>query len=1291
MAVPHAHRLRATSPRRLRSAALAGLLTVLSAAAKAQEIRCDEPPAPDWQVHTASVNVTWGEPQPLVPIPNLYAWEKATLTVSDAANVNREIYEERKCNWFGINCWYEKRVRNNPVTAAQLKFTYSVARSDQPFEPRHPQDSKPVGTVDDDPVVGDDAKDGDKDDGLWRDTGITGSRTPRGVIGLNDSSINRTSCDGEPRVCSVGAYTVKFKIDSGPRAYRLVSELSARPYAYDDLMSPDVLNLNLRQSGPNVRACAAKALYGQATTYHGPGSGSTPAERQKILQEALKLNPTDTSIRTALGNTYLETGQFDDARKATTGVISDIEKKRRVGAADAVDYDNLAASYASLAETSWSETAGNSTGSATEAAGALRLSIERLDERLKRFPLTGAVAARGHLVDNSIRLAQILARLGTAQDMVEAVSVIATARDRLPRRLPGVPLESDATGGVAAFSRPDVPLFSNRAWKLDVSTLAVGDDWVLTPFGTDPSGMTSGTGAAQVAVYRRGGARPDVRALQTMLASGRAMNLAEASDACPLQAAVLTEASGLAAVRDGDGTDRLALLPGLGKTVEGRLGALAVARGGGDRVATLAWREDEDAEGGPGWYLVDYRADLTDRRALGVVKDVKEKVPTLRAAPGGQLYAVGLRSPGDGSTSWRILGATKGAEGRSIRCVVGDKGAVRIDDVAFMGSAVAPEGITVVGLGPECVAHSGNVVLKDAGEKDAGEIVLKAPEGDTGRLEAAKVLAGRTSAFAWVTKPGEPVAITSWEPNSRGSPVSSTYKLHVMRWTFGASEQSPTRSPLYQADVAAWATPGDAPSCAGDVPGSIVPAERFRITGLSIASAPSANGQIVDRPVISAVAAGIYGAIALRANDRTAGPLAAAPDAGAAAAARPGRASQSGRLAVSARCNAGSLRDFQIGEETRVYAIRRSDSAVVRLRRETRDRCEGPSLPMTQAGAGRRVYAAPTGATDDALLQVVDLKSDGEVVGLTLAKLPPDAEHRDEPQPKVDIPVTCNLTAGVRSGTCDAAALVAALNGGADARVTALLRDTTTDPGLAIKEPAPSVTNESVQRATHLIFTGKTEDGVDRVAAVPFPLSKDPTIHAFKIPLGAEPAAVLEDEAGPLLVTHRSGATTLTAFDKSGSERGKVDLEEGFLDPDRSKRLVTRDRIVLVAQGTGGQAARLKVLIVKGGRLAAADCADCTLQSDAAILALHRPLQIGPWLNPEGRLERFLADAQLRRIVVAKLGDDLGWKGWTSLSLDGVGGLDLASAGAGAPILIDGGSALIVPQIGTVEQWMTKP
>ncbi len=313
------------------------------------------------------------------------------------------------------------------------------------------------------------------------------------------------------------------------------------------------------------------------------------------------------------------------------------------------------------------------------------------------------------------------------------------------------------------------------------------------------------------------------------------------------------------------------------------------------------------------------------------------------------------------------------------------------------------------------------------------------------------MLRGRTAAFVWATKEAEPLAVMSWDRNAKSGQAASTYKIHVLRWAFKTDEQSPTRAAAYQADIAPWAVaPSTTPVCEGATPGALAPAERFRITSLSIVSDKSREGVEFETPRIEAVVAGVYGAVAFRERPKD-GPNARAPRAVMADAERPSTGSeQSRQLAISAVCNAGGLRDFQLGNDRRIWAVRRDDLGVVRLLGPGQDGCEGPSLAVASESSGSwRAYAPPRG--DRSNLQVLDLGADNEVERLTIAEPPGTAAGKEGSLPPIVAPAVCSLSKSVAPGSCDQGALAEVLGEGEVVKVGVLLRDISTDAGSGIE------------------------------------------------------------------------------------------------------------------------------------------------------------------------------------------------------------------------------------------------
>src|SRR5689334_9486711 len=102
----------------------------------AQEVVCAESTDPsDYRVYKAGADVTWNDYRELPGVPALYPGERLKINVGGTVNINRQIYEVRECNWFGLHCWYEKRVRNNYVKPENVPLLWKLRRRQQSQEP----------------------------------------------------------------------------------------------------------------------------------------------------------------------------------------------------------------------------------------------------------------------------------------------------------------------------------------------------------------------------------------------------------------------------------------------------------------------------------------------------------------------------------------------------------------------------------------------------------------------------------------------------------------------------------------------------------------------------------------------------------------------------------------------------------------------------------------------------------------------------------------------------------------------------------------------------------------------------------------------------------------------------------------------------------------------------------------------------------------------------------------------------------------------------------------------------
>lgn len=1213
---------------------LAGLLLVpATVSAQGNAFDCG-PEQADFRLYTAAADVTWGGMTDLVTIPSLYAGERARMSVTDSVNVNREIYEERKCNWFGINCWYEKRVRNNFVTAATKPFHYTLAVPEDDGAPLHAVSE--VGKTEPLPAG-------------WGSHDVSARMALRGMVGKDDGRINRASCAGEPRICSAGAYTIKVEIDSWPRALRLVEEFGKQPFTYDRLISQDVLNANLRQSSAAVRACVGKALLRQAITFHGPGSPSTPVERQKILQQALSFAPDDSAVQTELAGTYLETGQFEKARAQTEAVIASNERLIASGNASADTYMEAARNYTTLAEVNWREVAGNSTYAANETAAKLRLAIMRLGWRIDRHPLVpGVVDARSKLVELSIRLAQVLVRLGTELDIANAVHTVAEARRMLPGRIPdALPIERDAVAGILALSRNPSRAFTNGAWQVRMRPLALSGSHGLTP-----AGMAPGAGGA---VFLRAEGPAHVQPIQDLLQKGRDGGLI-VDEACLSHAALLPGEGGAIAVdhKAGDtGHAARLLLSGKPREIAGRFGTLAVAAAadGRPRAALMTFASSA-------WQLRESRIDGTDEASLTFSGTGSEAV-VVRAGP-NRVYAVGIKVAADPAHRWSLVDFTHASpKHRELKCPSGD-----IDDVAFVD---APEGARLIAVGSQCTGSHAPVAI--AAEGDTSKpLVLPPVNPNFPQAEVAAALKDRKSALVWATRVGEPIGILSWS-ETNGAPVTQSYRLLVARWSFTAAEQTATRRAVYETGIADWAAPAADPLTCGGKPVEGAPVrERFRILKLSIASAPPAPGTsapAVDRPELDVVVAGLHGAITLETDPRFGRPL----------------------IRPTASCNAGDYVDVQSDGDGYLWA-RRLDGALVRLNRQAgaTDACEGAALSPPARGILQRLYAPAV--QKEGLLQSIDVSGDSldprYLARLVLAS-PPKGDQK-----RIEVPDACPLTPGFAAidgpGSCDERGVRAAFGAPDGTRVLVLSRDISTD---ARRKRDRALT---VERPTALLLLEPAIAGRHRVQLVRFPVTAAADRSILTIQEGAVPIAALHPPDGEPTLVAVAGDELVAFAGGSGKPQGALRVEASWLARDTTRRIVAADRLLLLRGEASNSTPQMKLILLGGGGLKDAGCGkpNCDLPSSAFAERFAQALEVGPAFNPEGRLERFAVDHSLSRLLLPVLekadGTGFGWERWSGINLDGSGGFKIDGA-AGMPLFLDGKAAYISPKAGLIEKW----
>lgn len=459
---------------RLPVVSLLGLLGAFAPAWQALAANAGQDPCENVENEPAiardsSVSINTSSTQDLIAIPGIFTWESATASVSGQVNVNRSKYEDSEC--FLFFCHDVTRIRNNFATPNQYPLTI-VSDIAATFS-----------SASDTPVAG-----------LPGDSDREGAANPRlqvvlrGAIAPGNGGIVRQDCSADPQVCSSDKYNVRIKIASGKRAKFLAKFLSEHRLSYSEIMTQSVLNENLRNSSPKVKGCVARGLLAQASAFHGPGTGESPAERQQILQEALSWSQDDDNIKSALAATYVETGQYGQARAASEGAIADIEKRISAETASAGDYDTISDSYANLAEVDWREVAGVSTNGVANGIAHLQMAIDRTDKRLNFYPFgEGADDARSRRAGYAMRLAGMLARQGSFESIRNAAKPLETALQLLPDAAPGIPLSADITRADIIALLPIERALSNRNWSEVRADVPVPSSFILSRFGANPT------------------------------------------------------------------------------------------------------------------------------------------------------------------------------------------------------------------------------------------------------------------------------------------------------------------------------------------------------------------------------------------------------------------------------------------------------------------------------------------------------------------------------------------------------------------------------------------------------------------------------------------------------------------------------------------------------------------------------------------------------------------------------------------------------------------------------------
>lgn len=1223
--------------------AMALAVFVWSSTARAQEVVCDPNPGlSDYREHTSGGNVNWGTYQDLPVAPALHAWERLKLTVTGTVNINREIYEERECNWFGLNCWYEKRVRNNIVRPENVPFLWVLRKQEKPG----PGDLS--GTINQSGAVIELHPDWQS---YWTGAAANDNHAIMGQVGTD--GINRLECRGETPVCSHGSYTIKVEIDSLPRARRLIEELKQSRVGYAGIMNESFLNTNLRNSGRNTRACTAEALLEQARRFFGTASGA--AERQKILLEALNHNSTNKTAQTLLASTYLETGQFDEARKTATGTAVDNEKLIQSGKGTAKVYMELAENYATLAEVGWRETAGDSTRAALDAVGYLRQARERLLERLEKLPLDQMESftsedARKKLSQYSSRLAAIRARLGTEKDLLAAITPQADTLKRLPLRFPdATPYEVDAVKGTLFAVRNREPVFSDRSWQLDAGALPLGSSFALTPLYFDPLSKSASATDASTHILAYASGAGNLRALNAddilrLGTNSSSTNPFTSGTACVSHAG-----------RYGPGTRDAALIahkmessklvatfisvgafpsPSPAPSFDKLHAATIIRAGGTPRLATV--RLDSETGEKRTWVF----EDKAKAREVKFTDDSGGTDLQMRVSPSGDHIAIGIRSKN--VTRWRLIhpvtigGVSKYAS-QALACKVAAQEA-NFDDVAMM-----QDGMVATGSG--CLlASKGYPTITSETEADLGAIHLdgKHPAAP----ELVEALRDRRTEFAWYRDMTSPFAIVSWSEDTGLHPLPKTYKIIVVRGR-PAGTETIVQPATFISNVAEWAAPETSPlTCEGQKLAMRADRQKFRVTDVSIVQRTETvegRNQSFDRPRLSIITVGVFGSIA---SMQPAGPI------------------------RSARCNAVDYQDIQTDAENRLWGTR-ADSALVKLGGPDAQACETPVVLRPSFPNGQRVYRASSLPAEP--VQVFDLAPRGVLARLT--QIPLEAHQSDK---SLISPAACSFGGLAKFMSCSATDIITAAAAPAGSEVRVLLRDISSDARMRRDDVGP------VERPTALAIVEPAGAGKRNVRVYKLPVTSFATPILRPIPASAVPIALLTSgDTAALVVT--DGTDVKAIKDETGTITNAVALPgPAWAWSDQLTRwLVAPSRLMVVRGGVANSDGEVRSISLVADKL---DSKDGKFQNGNTSNEIAKQLRLWPLPSRSGQIESFAVSADLGRILHPRIPDGSDFRSWAPIDLGG-GAVKLSLAGAGVPLMMDQNRIYMSTSESLVESW----
>lgn len=323
----------------------------------------------------------------LAPAVRVYPGETVVITASGTANVNQHNYEERRCKWAGLKCWYEDRSDVNLQPAA--KFQIGIVLADK--------DGRPVQMLN-----ADDGKSG-------RSFVLTGGRPLRltyelgsalgkglvlqvGVTSFEGANFSRLSCNGRPKYCSSGALKITLEGGSVEARRKHIDEQLARSSAdHVDavrITSRDYIDPLLLNGYDNARAMRG-VLVGHIARWVKDADRDNGTKLVQLIRHSLQLSgdqdQTDT-LNQALLNTYVAMGAYENVEDNARATIADLNVRCEQGCSQVAEAGKLAEALASLSKAQAEKRSRMNTSDLVLSVGTLQRGISVLEETMAGKP-----------------------------------------------------------------------------------------------------------------------------------------------------------------------------------------------------------------------------------------------------------------------------------------------------------------------------------------------------------------------------------------------------------------------------------------------------------------------------------------------------------------------------------------------------------------------------------------------------------------------------------------------------------------------------------------------------------------------------------------------------------------------------------------------------------------------------------------------------------------------------------------------------------------------------------------